>query len=62
VSLKPSLAEVPKLKPLAALTADCTDKGTDLLPEKITTICPPDSSEQKRNEQAAAWLRVELAG
>lgn len=51
--LKLSLAKVPKLKPPAALTVEQISKGTDLLPGKIISICPPDSSKQKKEEQAA---------
>lgn len=51
--LKLSLAEVPELKPPAALTVEQISGGTDLLPGKIISICPPDSSKQKKEEQAA---------
>lgn len=51
--LNPSLAEVPELKPPAALTVEQFIEGTNLLPGKIFSICPPDSSKQKKEEQAA---------
>lgn len=51
--LNPSLAEVPKLKPPAALTVEQFVEGNNLLPGKIFSICPPDSSKQKKGVQAA---------
>lgn len=51
--LKPPLAEVTELKPPAALSVEQISKGTDLLPRKIISICPPHSSKHKKEEQAA---------
>jgi len=54
--VKPPIADVPELKPPAALTVEQISKGTSLLPGKTISICPPDSSKQKKEEQAAGWL------
>lgn len=51
--LHPSLAEEPEIKLPAALTVEQFIEGTCLLPGKIFSICPPHSSKQKKEEQAA---------
>lgn len=48
--LNPSLAKIPQSKPPAALTAEQFIEGTNLLPGKIFSICPPDCPEQKQEE------------
>lgn len=51
--MSPSLAEVPEWKPPAALTVEQFIEGIDVLLGKIFSICPSDSSKQKKEKQAA---------
>lgn len=59
---KKSFAEVPKLKPPAALTIEQISEGTNFLSGKIFSICPSDDSSKQRKEEQAAGLFLCDAG